>query len=328
MPQIKFSNSTSKIKTLADGISTSIMQGKIRMGDNLPSINEASTKHKVSRDTVFKAYNELKRRGLIDSNPTKGYFVTGDVNRVLLLLDTYSAFKQDLYHQFVGNLPENYKVDLIFHQYNEHLFETIIRESIGKYSMYVVMNFSNDIFSDTLKAIPTNKLLLLDFGNFEKKDFSFICQDFNESFYNCLIEAKKLLQKYSKLSFVFPEEICHPESSIVYFISFCKKNNFQFEVVRSKIDWKGVSDKTAYICISPIDLVKIIKDADAKHFIVGSNIGLIAYNNDPVLEVIKNGISSISIDFGLMGEKAANFVLKKEPLKEYLPTNLILRGSI
>ena len=58
MPQIKFSNSTSKIKSLADAISLSIMQERLKEGDNLLSINDASTLHKVSRDTVFKAYND------------------------------------------------------------------------------------------------------------------------------------------------------------------------------------------------------------------------------------------------------------------------------
>lgn len=328
MPQIKFSNSSSKIKILADGISLSIMHGKLKMGDNLPSINEASSNHQVSRDTVFKAYNELKKRGLIDSTPQKGYFVTGQVNRILLLLDTYSSFKQNLYHRFVANLPDNYKVDLIFHQYNEHLFETIVRESIGNYSMYVVMNFSNEHFSNALKAIPTNKLLLLDFGNFEKSSYSYICQDFEKSLYDCLGSCVHLLKKYRKFSFVFPEELCHPISSIDYFVQFCKENNFAFEVFRKDSDWHGVEAGTVYLCILPEDMVKIIKDADASRLSIGSDIGLIAYNDNPILEVIENGISSISIDFGLMGEKAAKFVKTKNPIQEYLPTRLIVRGSI
>ena len=325
---IKFTHSTSKIKSLADGISLSIMQGKLRISDNLPSINEASAMYKVSRDTVFKAYNELKRRGLIDSNPTKGYFVTGEVNHILLLLDTYSAFKQNLYHRFAANLPDNYKVDLIFHQYNEHLFETIVRESIGRYSMYVVMNFSNDKFSDTLKSIPSNKLLLLDFGNFEKSQYSFICQDFNEALYYSLNKGIEFLHKYKKIVFVFPEELSHPISSIDYFIKFCSDYGFENEVIRREKDWKGVEKDTAYLCILHEDLVKIIKDADFKQFEIGKDIGLIAYNENPVLEVIKNGISTISIDFGLMGEKAANFITHKQPIQEYLPTELIIRNSI
>ncbi|MEI6555970.1 MAG: GntR family transcriptional regulator [Paludibacter sp.] len=326
--EIKFTHSTSKIKSLADGISMSIMQGKLKMGDNLPSINESSSIHKVSRDTVFKAYNELKKRGLIDSTPQKGYFVTGEVNRVLLLLDTYSAFKQNLYHRFVANLPVNYKVDLLFHQYNEHLFETIVRESVGSYSMYVVMNFSNEHFSEALNSIPNNKLLLLDFGNFEKSSYSYICQDFEKSFYDCLSSCRNLLKKYRKFSFVFPEELCHPISAIDYFVRFCKENNLFFEVFRKDSDWHGVEAGTVYLCILPEDMVKIIKDADSARLSVGSDIGLIAYNDNPILEVIENGISAISIDFGLMGEKAARFITTKQPIQEYLPTELIIRNSI
>lgn len=325
---LKFSHSISKIKTLADGISLSVMQGELKAGDNLLSINEASTSYKISRDTVFKAYSELKRRGIIDSNPTKGYFVTGEVNHVLLLLDTYSSFKQNLYRRFAANLPENYKVDLIFHQYNEQLFETIIRESIGKYSMYVVMNFSNDHFSDTLKSIPPNKLLLLDFGNFEKSEYSYICQDFNQSLYTCLNKGIELLKKYKKLTYVFPEELCHPISSISYFKKFCLEHSFEYEIVRKESDWKGVELGTAYLCILSEDLVKILKDADVAGLNIGEDIGLIAYNDEPILEVIKTGISAISIDFGLMGEKAAYFVRTKQSVQEYLPTRLIIRNSI
>ena len=328
MTKIRFTHSTTKFKSLADGISLSIMQGELRMGDNLMSINEASSFFKVSRDTVFKAYNELKRRGQIDSAPTKGYFVTGEVNHVLLLLDTYSSFKQNLYHRFAANLPENYKVDLIFHQYNERLFETIVHESIGKYSMYVIMNFSNEHFSETLATIPSNKLLLLDFGNFDKSGYSYICQDFNNSFFDCLVQGRDLLKKYKKLTFVFPEEVCHPVSAIEYFVKFCISQQFEYEVLRKESDWRGVEAETAYICILSEDLVKIIKAADQAGLSIGGDIGLIAYNNEAVLEVIKNGISSISIDFGLMGEKAANFITGKQSIQEYLPTELIVRNSL
>ncbi len=325
---IKYTNATSKVKVLIDSISNAVMQNELKVGDNLLSINDASTKYKVSRDTVFKAYNELKRLGVIDSTPQKGYFVKGEINRILLLLDNYSSFKQNLYHSFTGNLPDNYKVDLIFHQYNEHLLETIVRESIGKYSMYVVMNFSNDKFSEILKTIPTNKLLLLDFGNFDKTGFSYICQDFSEALYNSLYQGIEILKKYRKISFIFPEDLRHPVSSIEYFVKFCVDNGFEYELIRKNSEWVGVEKSCIYICILTEDFVKVIKEADAKIFEIGNDIGLIAYNDDPVLEVIKTGISSISIDFGLMGKMAAQFVKTKEAVQEYLLTKLIIRGSI
>ena len=326
--KVNFNHSSTKIKTLIDALNLSIMHGKLKVGDNLMSINEASAFYKVSRDTVFKAYSELKRTGVIDSTPQKGYFVKDEVNRVLLLLDTYSPFKKDLYHRFVENLPENYKVDLIFHQYNENLFETILQESIGKYSMYLVMNFSNDKLSETLKTIPAGKLLLLDFGNFEKSGISYICQDFNQALYNFLKEGIEAVRKYKKLVFVFPDDLRHPVSSIEYFNQFCTDFNFEHHLIRKKSDWKGVESECLYLCITTEDMVKIVKDADKNGYKSGREIGIIAYNDDPVLEIIKNGISSISVVFGLMGEKAAGFVKSKVVIQEYLPTKLIIRGSI
>lgn len=325
---IKYTNATSKVKTLIDSINDTVMRKDLQVGDNLLSINEASAHYKVSRDTVFKAYNELKLSGVIDSTPQKGYFVKAEVNRILLLLDTYSPFKKDLYHRFADNLPENYKVDLIFHQYNESLFETILQESIGKYSMYVVMNFSNDKLSEKLKSIPVGKLLLLDFGDFEKSDFSFICQDFNQALYNSLKDGIEAIRKFRKLVFVFPEDLRHPISSIHYFKQFCTDFGFEYELLRKSSEWKGVENTCLYLCITTEDMVKIVKDADKAGCKLGSEIGLIAYNDDPVLEIIKNGISSISIDFGLMGEKAAQFIKTKNQIQEYLPTRLIIRGSI
>ena len=42
-------------------------------------------------------YTSLRERGLIDSTPGKGYYVTSLVTNVLLLLDQYTPFKEALY---------------------------------------------------------------------------------------------------------------------------------------------------------------------------------------------------------------------------------------
>lgn len=325
---INFSNSKSKINAIAEAFSLAIMHEELRVGDNLPSINEASTQYKVSRDTVFKAYCELKERGLIDSSPMRGYFVKGEVNHILLLLDTYSPFKQNLYNRFAEALPTNYKVDLIFHQYNQHLFETIVRESLGRYSMYVVMNFSNTHFSEVLNAIPVRKLLLLDFGDFEKSQFSYICQDFVDSFYNCLFLLRESLQKYQKFNLVFPFGINHPEKAISCFQKYCEDTKTDFSILRNKQELKLVERGNVYLCFETDDMVRIIKDVDIQKFKLGTDVGLIAYNENPILEVIKNGITSISIDFGMMGEMAAEFVVKGDVIREYLPAKVTLRNSV
>lgn len=326
--KINFSNSKSKVLALVDAISSAIMNNKFNEGDNLLSINDASREYKVSRDTVFKAYSELKRRGLIDSSPMKGYFVKCETNHVLLLLDTYSPFKQNLYNRFVAHLPENFKVDLIFHQYNERLFETIIRDSFGRYNMYVVMNFSNTMFSESLHIIPPSKLLLLDFGSFDKKGHSYICQDFDQSFYKALQTLEPHLRKYNKLVLLFPNEISHPESAISYFEKFGSDYSFEILVCRNEFEHKRVEPNTAYICIDSSDLVKIIKETESAGWVIGEEVGVVAYNDNPILEVIKNGITAISVDFGLMGEMAAAYLRTNIEVKEYLPTNVIMRKSL
>jgi DNA-binding GntR family transcriptional regulator len=86
--------STTKLRSLVDAIRTAINEGKFKAGENLPSVNQISKQYHFSRDTVFKAFQELKSHGIIASTPAKSYHVVKEMNRVLLLLDVYSSFKE------------------------------------------------------------------------------------------------------------------------------------------------------------------------------------------------------------------------------------------
>ena len=60
-----FGQQTTKVKQLADLISQDISMGRYKTDTALPSINQLSHDYKVSRDTVFKAFIDLKERGII-----------------------------------------------------------------------------------------------------------------------------------------------------------------------------------------------------------------------------------------------------------------------
>lgn len=325
--KVTFGQQTTKVKQLADLISRDISMGKYKSDCALPSINKLSSDYKVSRDTVFKAFIDLKDRGIIDSTPGKGYYVTNKLRNVLLLLDEYSPFKYLLYNSFIKNLSIHYKVDLLFHQYNERLFNTIIRESIGRYNKYIVMNFDNEKLSPNLYKIDPSKLLLLDFGKFDKKDYSFVCQDFDDSFYNTLVSLKDRLKKYRKLILLFPEDIKHPRSSCGYFTRFCNDYGMESAIV-GNIDEVKVRQGEVYIAIRQIDVVSIIKKSRIAGLTCGTNFGLIAYNDTPAYEVIDQGITVLSIDWEELGHKAAEFVLTGKEIKTYLPTQIHLRKSL
>lgn len=322
-----FGQHSSKVTQLADTLSQAISMKEFREGDSLPSINQLSAQYGVSRDTVFKAFLDLRERGLIDSTPGKGYYVTSQVTNILLLLDEYTPFKEALYNSFIKHLPINYKVDLLFHQYNERLFNTIIRESIGKYKKYIVMNFDNEKFSTALNKINPSRLLLLDFGKFEKDKYSYICQDFDDSFYLALFTLKERMQKYLQIVFLFSKGLKHPQSSKEYFTHFCEKEGFLHEI-QEDIENLTVRKGTVYIAIKQQDVVKVVKQGRLAGLRCGKDFGLLAYNDIPSYEVIDEGITSLSIDWEMVGNEAANFVLNNVPIQKYMPTEVRLRKSL
>lgn len=322
-----FGQQSSKVTQLADLISQAISMREFLEGDSLPSINELSRRYGVSRDTVFKAFSDLRERGIIDSTPRKGYFVTGQVTNVLLLLDQYTPFKETLYNSFAKHLPVNYKVDLLFHQYNERLFSTIVRESVGKYNKYVVMNFDNERFSASLNKISPARLLLLDFGKFEKERYSYVCQDFDESFYGALQRLDDRFSSYRKFVFLFPFSLKHPQSSKDYFFRFCQDYNLSGSVEEDVENLKVEKD-TAYLAIKQQDVVKVVKQGRLAGLKCGRDFGLLAYNDIPSYEVIDEGITALTIDWQQMGNEVARFVLDNAVVQKYLPTEVRLRNSL
>lgn len=324
---INFGQHTTKVKQLADSLNEAISQGKYRIGDPLPSINSLSAQYQVSRDTVFKAFQDLRERGSIDSTPGKRYYVTARLNLVLLLLDEYSPFKNVLYNSFIKSLPANYKVDLLFHQYNERLFKTLVRESVGRYNKYVVMNFHNEVFSDVLRSIDPGRLLLLDFGQFDKSSYSYVCQNFDEELYASLEKLLPRLRKYKKMVLVFPDTLHHPRSSREYFQKFCDDYRFSCEIVDS-VDSYVLQAGEAYFVIRLQDVVDIIKNSRMLQLQCGKDIGVIAYNDMPSYEIIDEGITALTVDWRSMGRKVADFVANNKPIQEYFPTEIRLRNSL
>lgn len=319
-------NSTKQAQ-LIDAITQAISSGTYEIGNALPSVNQVSNELGVSRDTVFKAYSELRRRGLIQSTPAKEYRVADANNKVFMFLDSYSPFKDILYNSFIENLPENYQVDLGFHHYNFRVFETVILDSIGKYNMYVVMNFNNEKIADVLRKIDSNKLLILDWGDYKAGNYAYICQDFGEQAYRCFQQAEKAFAKYRVLNYVYPRGSVHPEITINYFKTFCKEKNFHCQKI-DKINEDTIQKKNAYLIFRQKDLVQILKQVRNQHLIIGKDIGIVAYNDTPLYEVIDKGITSVSTDFNQMGKLAAEFVQSKEMIRKIIPTKLILRNSL
>lgn len=328
MDDINFKPNKSKVSQLVDSIRLAISQGIYSDGDVLPSIRKISTEYNLSRDTVYKAFQELKDKGIVESTPSKGYFVANTCNNVFVLLDVFRSYKESLYHSMISSLPKNFKVDLYFHHYNERSFNNLILDSIGRYDLYVIMNLSNDKYYEVLDRLDNSKVLILDFGGFKKDKFSYICQEFDNSLYDCLVSGYDYFKKYNELCFILNDKTEHPKSCAAYFEKFCKENKFEYSILTEDVRDIHVRPNVAYIASQHKDMIDVIKICRDKELVVGKDIGLVAFNDAPMLEVIEGGISVISTDFKLMGNLVAEFIKTRNNVQTYVPTKLTQRMSL
>lgn len=325
---LELNHNRSKVQQMADMISTAISNGEYKEGDTLPSINRVSVDFGVSRDTVYKAFQKLKNKGIIESAPTKGYFVTKTVNSIFVLLDVFSSYKDDFYRELISHLPLNYRIDLYFHQFNEVLFNNLIVDSLGRYDLYIVTNYINDVYYDVLDRLDNSKVLLVDLGKFKKDKFSYVCQGFDNTLYDCLVSGLPLLKKYDELRFIFPKEAEHPRSCIPFFIKFCEEYKIKYQLVRCNMTKADIVPGVAYLVARHSDVVNFIKICRSKKLKLGEDTGLITFNDTPMLEVIENGITVISTDFKQMGKLTAEYIKTRKKIQTYVPTRLIVRGSL
>jgi len=325
--QFDESSSQTKLQQLIHAVTEAISLGILKEGDFLPSVNLLSKESGLSRDTIFKAYSTLKQRSIISSTPTKGYFVTSELYRVFVLLDDFSAFKEQLYKSFRANLPDSYSVDLLFHHYNTEVFNQLILNSLGRYSMYIVMNIDNKNLEDVVRKIDPKKLLILDMGSDPKNEVSSLTQDFNQAVSDCLNSGLELIRKYQEFILVFPQNTPHPVETIGAFNRFCETNQLSHTVL-DQIENREVQPGQAYLVIKDSDLVKIVKDCKRNGYQIGSDVGILSYNDTPMKEIVGSGITVISTDFVRMGKDCARFIVSKEKVNEVIPTQLIVRSSL
>ena len=316
-----------KFQQLIDSVNEAISRNLLQIGDILPSVNQLCKESSLSRDTVFKAYAELKNRGVIESVPNRGYFVAKAVTKVFLFLDTFKAYKEVLYGSFLDNLPETIAIDLHFHHYNIDDFEKIIKESLGKYTKYIIMNFDHERVPEITRQIPASKLLVIDWNVHELEGASSISQDFGQSLYDSLESGLELIRKYKRFVYLYPAFTYHPKISVSYFEKFCSDHRISY---RTLYDFKkfDLQKGELYLLVSDRTLAKFLDQCEQKNLVPGQDVGVISYNETPMKKYVKEGITVISTDFELMGKKIADFVITGEKTNLVIPSKLTVRKSL
>ncbi len=319
-----------KYKQIIASVENAIVDGHVKRGDKLPSINSIRNRFSLSRDTVLLAYNELKVRGIVQSIPGKGYYIKSEnidtKQKIFLLFDELNAFKEDLYNSFLKNLDKNVEVDIFFHHFNHGVFTKLIYDNMGDYNSYVIMPANLKGIDDVIEKLPSDKVFILDQFHEELSKYPTIYQNFEKDMFNGLTQGKELLEKYEKLILLFPEEK-QPIGMRNGFTSFCNQYGYNGEVIDS-LEGRNPKIGETYLIPDDRNLILIIKKIKEKRLILSKEIGIISYNDTLLKEIVEDGITTISTDFNKMGERLAQMIKNKERIKIENPNTLILRNSL
>lgn len=334
MIQINATTNQPKYRQIIEAVESAVTNGTLGHGQQLPSISELAEGQQIARVTVAKAYDDLRQRGVIMSQHGKGFYVAlTDVRsglNVFMLFDTLNAYKETLYDAFKQALPDNTRISLFFHHYNRELFDSLIRDSIGLYGFYVVMPHFDEDVSDTVGMIPPDRLLLID-QNIPtlKGDYAAVYQSFEQDTYNALVDGLDRIRHYRRLTLVLAEDPLQyvPSSIVAGFKRFGREHGVPCVVAETYSDqliWPG----EGYVLFADRDLIQFIKHVDRQGWQLGQDVGLISYDDTPMKEILKGGITVISTDFAEMGRTAGRLISDREQAKIANPGGLILRSSL
>ncbi len=328
-------SATPKYQQLVNSILESIRNGRLKKGDTLPSINEVSYGYEISRITVEKGYNELRKRNFIASHPGKGFFIINDQVeqdlKILLLFNKLSAHKKQIYDAFVKNLGTRAAIDFYIYNNDAAQFCKLMESHKEGYSNYVIIPNFIEVDEHAIKLInkiPKEKLLILDkmLAGITGK-FASVYQPFQQDIEKALAQAWDNLKKYNRMVLIFPENSYYPKDIMQGFINFCISHEFDYKIIND-IRKSKLRPGEVYINVMEDDLVELLDMVPDSGLEVGKDIGVISYNETPLKKFILNGITTISTDFRSMGETAARLILtnKKDHIEN--PFSLRIRKSL
>ena len=114
----KFSDDTPIYLQIIEAIKTDIVSGKYKSGDRLPAVRDLAFDAGVNPNTVQRAYAELERQGLVQSERTSGRFVSIDDEKI-------EELRKDLSDDYIRDLFKKLR-DL-------GMNDKMIRDILGKW---------------------------------------------------------------------------------------------------------------------------------------------------------------------------------------------------
>lgn len=326
-------------KQLMSEITSAILDGRLKSGDIVPSMNELSEELGISKETVKRAYGLLREKGILEAQQGKGFYVADDSKKdsisVLFIFDKFSTYKQEVVHGFHQEIKDKTEETMLVFNQDLDLFEYFINENLGRFDYYIISpHFHLDEASQKraakiLRRIPNHKLIMIDKWIPEVPgNYGAVYQDFENDAANGLHEGLEKLKKMGKLNVItLPSSLYGPVICKKIAV-FCKENGIKVNFLSEAP--KDIRKGDAFLMLnSQLDsgLIALWENANACGLKVGEDYCIISYNETQIDAIVLNGLTTISTDFAEMGREAARMINDRKMWKTHCPFGMNKRNT-
>lgn len=319
-----------RYKQIVHAVEKGILDGKYSIGDRLPSINSWHISTGLSRSSIMLALQELKERGIIESDQSVGYFVSSTsveiIHRILLIFGLPSLFKEDLCQSIIQSLGKGVTIDIMFHGANRETFDMLLDKVAGKYSIYVIIPSLPYNIESRLRRLG-GKVVLADYFNKSLVGkFSSVTQDFANDTYDALVSCLPSIRRYKEITLV-QSSIFEPMARLDGIKRFCSDYGFEASYLKTMEDMP-INQGVIYLTPEDREIVNILASMERQRFVIGKDFGLITCNETVLKKVICGGLTTLSTDFIQMGKTVAELIWDNEIRTIHNPWRLIMRNTL
>ena len=327
-------------KQLVTQVERALHDGRLRAGEQVPSMNELAAELDISRETVKKAYGILVEKNLIVPKHGKGFYAA-DLEavgrpRVLVVFDKFSVYKQIAFDAFAETLPSGTEINILSHDQNPDLLEYFLDTYLDNYDYYVIApHFPGEDEEaqkrvvKLLERVPVRKLILID--NLQagmKGHFGSVYQDFDNDIHDCLAKNISPSAKLGHLRVITLASSMYGPRITKSVQRFAAERGIEAECMYGVPETVNKGD-TFLLLNSSLDagLVELSRKIRENGYEVGKDVKIISYNEYPMNELILGGLTTVSTDFPEMGRLAAEMIINHNLVKIRNPFRMTRRKS-
>jgi hypothetical protein len=130
------------------------------------------------------------------------------------------------------------------------------------------------------------------YNTLPNQQYSAIYDNFENELTEIIQNQKELFLKYLKIILVFPKGSFFPIQIISAFQKFTHESDISFQV-HDKLNTENLEVRTAYVLLEDKSLAALVEAVSKTNMIIGEQIGILAYGDNPLKRIVANGITVI-----------------------------------